>query len=51
MTAYIIAGIVTLGSVLWFFTGDDVRSHQSVSGLVVGLVFAAALVASHFVGW
>jgi hypothetical protein len=51
MTAYILAAIVTIGSVLWFFTGDDVRQHQSVRDLVFGLVFAAAIVASHFVGW
>ena len=51
MTAYILAAIITIGSVLWFFTGDDVRSHQSVSGLVCGLVFAAALIVSHLIGW
>jgi hypothetical protein len=51
MTAYILAAIVAIGSVLWFFAGDDVRSHQSFSGLLCGMVFAAALVISHFVGW
>ena len=51
MTAFIIAGVIAVGSVMWFFSGDDVRSHQSFGGLVAGLVVAAVIAASHFVGW
>jgi hypothetical protein len=51
MTAYILAAVVAVGSILWFFVADDIRQHQSVSGLVAGLAFAGALVAAHFIGW
>ena len=51
MTAFIIAGVIAVRAVLWFFAGDDVRSHQLFGGLVMGLVLAAVIAASHFIGW
>jgi hypothetical protein len=51
MTAFILAAFIAIGSILWFLSGDDVRSHQSVSGLVGGLLLAGVIVGSHFIGW
>jgi len=53
--ALAIAAIIFVATLLWFASGDDVRSHQPVSDLIGGWALAAFIAWSHWsfypLGW